>query len=224
MSLLGISKKGKWIIGGVCAFAVVATATTGLAAWVIGQNTGATGNGNIQIEKDITDTSVKLEINAVDAAKNPSDLVVNFGPTAGNHSVVNATDPSKSEEDLSFTINGTYTKTSASATISSVGAELKLSTEAAKLVTDGYINTPVKATEGKYVLADMTITPASEGSLTGTFTGTYSFGWGSKFGNVNPCKYFDGGKGKGYTEAKAALEALNTLTSPATFTVELTIK
>lgn len=35
MSLLGISKKGKWIVGGVALFAVIATASTGLAAWVI---------------------------------------------------------------------------------------------------------------------------------------------------------------------------------------------
>jgi len=230
MGLLGISKKGKWIIGGVCAFAVVATATTGLAAWVIGQNTGTTGNGNINIEKNITDTSVSLKVTSSE-----DDLTVKFGPKAipeggEAYKVVNPSVLTVSEEKLDFTISGTYEKKSASASITAVAAELKLSTEAAKLVTDGYIVTPVIAnSDGKYILADMTATPdAGENVLTGTFTGTYSFSWGSKFGGMNPCEYFDGTTEgdvkKDYDAAKTALTALSALTSSYTFTVELTIK
>ena len=36
MSLLGINKRGKLVVGGIVAFALIATASTGLAAWVIG--------------------------------------------------------------------------------------------------------------------------------------------------------------------------------------------
>ena len=51
MSLLSVNKKGKWVVGGVIAFALIATASTGLAAWIVGTQTGANTNGNISLSK-----------------------------------------------------------------------------------------------------------------------------------------------------------------------------
>lgn len=237
MGLLGISKKGKWIIGGVCAFAVVATATTGLAAWVIGQNTVATEGGNITVVKDVTDESISLAITS-----EGKDLEVEFGPKAGDYTVVNASDRARSEEKLVFTVKGTYTKGAASSTISYVTAELELSKEAVALVKEGYIVAPGELkgtlTDGQpatYTLPDIPVTAdAGENALTGTFNSdsvvdeedakSYAFKWGTKFGGMNPCEYYDGTTDKDYAAAKTALTALNSLTSPTTFKVTLAVK
>lgn len=215
MSLLGISKKGKWIIGGVCAFAVVATATTGLAAWVIGQNSNLpVEGGNITVEQGLNNTTITLE-----STSTAADLTVNFAPKAGTYPVVNAsTEKGVKLEKLDFTIKGKYTKADESGQIAKVGAVLELSDAAVSLVTGGYIVAPgklVSGTTNQYTLAPMTVTPDSETSLTGTFTSVgsenksvYAFSWGVKFGNKNPCDYYDNLGGRDYSAAKTALETL----------------
>lgn len=222
MSLLGISKKGKWIIGGVCAFAVVATATTGLAAWVIGQNTGDNTNGQMNVAT-VNDKSVTLTID--ETAGTGSDLVVMFGPNgvAPETGTAVVTASGESEEDLSFTIKGSYTLAENAPAELTVGiaAKLTLLEKAQKLITDKYIVAPgsaVTGTAGEYTLADLIVDTSAK-----TFTGTYSFSWGIAFGGKNPCEFFDGTSGKGYTEASAALTALRAVDAEQ-FTVTLSVK
>lgn len=198
MSLLIASKKGKWIIGGVCVFALVATASTGLASWVIGQQTSANAEGNITVST-IDDQSCRVTLNE------ELDLTVIFGPDSQGNKVVNASS-STPEEDLSFTIAGTLDYKTG--TYNKVKVEL-VSSKLNKAVTDGYVVVPTELT-----LKEST-TNTWEGEITvngdKTFSKAYSFKWGTAFGGINPCKYYDGTKDKTYTEAKTALEALKAL-------------
>lgn len=192
--MLGLTRKSKWVLGGICAFAVIATTTTGLASWVIGSSTGATENGKITVAGiDNLDCTVTMDKSA--------DLTVNFGPNSQGNEVVNAS-TATSEEDLSFTIKGTLD--TASSLYTTVKVLLK-SDNITSFITDGYIAVPdgFTAVTGGW---ETSIDVADK-----KFEQTYSFKWGSKFGNKNPCKYYDNTTGKTKTEAKTALEALNAL-------------
>lgn len=209
MGLLGISKKGKWIIGGVCAFAIVATATTGLAAWVIGQQTGAEANGNVSVAT-IDNRSVSM---ALTTSAEGYDVAVNFGPKAGNYTIINPSNSSVTEEDLSVTIKGTVTVADYTKKVQ-IEATTEYSGDATHAGLIGtYVTLPaVKTTEA--------ITFA-KGNLTKEFTINLEFGWGTAFGGKNPCEYFDGAKGKGQAEALTCLEELEKLNN-STFKVTLT--
>lgn len=196
MSLLIASMKGKWIIGGVCVFALVATASTGLASWVIGQQVSDNTEGNITVS-DISDQSCTVTLN------DGLDLSVKFGPNSKNNPIVNAS--GDSEEDLSFTIAGTLTHTSG--TYSKVKVEL-VSSKLYSAVSDNYVVVP----EG------LTLKSGSQNTWEGTidvtskaFSKTYSFTWGTAFESKNPCEYYDGTSGKTYSDAQTALSALAAL-------------
>ena len=74
MSLLGINKRGKLVVGGIVAFALIATASTGLAAWVIGSvNNGQTGEGNINVTTEVKDITINI-------STDNEDLDVKFAP------------------------------------------------------------------------------------------------------------------------------------------------
>lgn len=205
MSLLIASKKGKWIIGGVCVFALVATASTGLASWVIGQQTPDNVNGNITVST-IDDQSCSVTLNK------DADLTVNFGPDSTGNKVVNASS-STSEQDLDFTIAGTLTYSTG--TYSNVKVEL-VSDKLNSAVASNYVVVP----QGLTLKKDSTNT--WEGTISVTeksFSNTYTFKWGTAFGGVNPCKYYDNTSGKDYAAAKDALTKLQALSGSFSVTV-----
>ena len=197
MSLLIASKKGKWIIGGVCVFALVATASTGLASWVIGQQNSANTEGNINVST-IDDQSCTVTLNG------GLDLTVNFGPDSQGNKVVNASSATP-EEDLSFTIagkldheKGTYSKVKV----------VLVSSNLYSAVTDNYVVVP----EGLTLKSGTQNTWEGEIDVTSkAFSKTYSFTWGTAFDGINPCKYYTGETGKTYSDAKTALTALEAL-------------
>lgn len=196
--MLGLTRKSKWVLGGICAFAVIATTTTGLASWVIGSSSSADGSGNITVAGiDNLDCSVTI-------TSTSADLIVNFGPDSKGNEVVNASTDT-SEEDLSFTIKGTLVTDSNSYTTVKV---LLKSDGIASFITDGYIAVPdgFTAVTGENGGWETSINVTNK-----SFEKTYSFKWGSKFNNLNPCKYYDNTTGKTKTEAKTALEELNKL-------------
>lgn len=236
MSLLGISKKGKWIIGGVCAFAVVATATTGLAAWVIGQNTDDNTNGQMNVAT-VNDKSVTLIID--ETAENSektsgSDLTVLFGPngvkpTTGTPVV---TASNGNEEDMRIMVRGSYEVVNKSTTVA-IGAKISLSQKAQDLITSNYIALPEgsgttatevtveSATRYEYSLADFAVDASKK-----TFSKEYLFKWGSAFEGKNPCEYFDGtteDKDKGYNKASQALTTLYA-SNASDFTITVFVK
>ena len=196
MSLLIASKKGKWIIGGVCVFALVATASTGLASWVIGQQQDGQGSGNITVV-GTTDQSCKAVIDVASC-----DLAVKFGPSSNGNVIKMSGDVS--EEDLTFKIAGHLEYTNG--TYSTVKIVFD-ATNVASLISGGYIALPKEFStdEGgnKY-----STTLSVNSDETHSFLGTYSFKWGSLTGGNNPCSYFNGESGKGYTEAKKYLSVL----------------
>lgn len=202
MSLLGISKKGKWIVGGVALFAVIATASTGLAAWVLGSAKTGTAEGNIVVS-DVND------VNCTVTMKTDADLSVNFGPclvdstTPADHVISPSGDTT--EEDLEFTIAGTLS----SANYPSV--EVFISEAGIKTyVDDGYIVMPTGFTydeTGKGWKATINVTTEGSGeTATYKFSETYKFTWGTKSGSKNPVNHFTN-----YDEAKTYLDGLNGL-------------
>lgn len=203
MSLLIASKKGKWIIGGVCVFALVATASTGLASWVIGQQTSANKDGNITVST-IVDQSCTATITS-----DAKDLTVIFGPLKGNYPVIN-TSEAQSEEDLTFTLKGNITYTSG--TYSKVKVTFDTSNITSFVGTYITLPTEFKLSEGIYSCEIECKTETTEGTTKKReFSQDFTFDWGSKFGGKNPCEYYTGESGKTYSEAKEALEGLMTL-------------
>lgn len=201
MRLLGNSKKGKWVVGGVCAFAILATASTGLAAWVIGQQGKADGTGNITV------SGVQDESCAV-ALDETADLSVNFGPDSVGNPVVNAS--GASEEDLAFTIKGTldykagtYNTVKVALAYGEIGSFVPAKIQVPSEFTAVDADDMSKGWEATIDVTDK------------AFEKEFHFRWGTDFQDgeefLNPCKYFDGTQGKGYNEAKAALEALGDL-------------
>lgn len=216
MSLLIASKKGKWIIGGVCVFALVATASTGLASWVIGQQNKADGTGNINVST-IVDQSCTATITS-----STEDLTVKFGPLKGDFPIIN-TSEAESEEDLTFTLKGNITYTSG--TYSKV--KVTFDTSNITSFVGEYITLPTQFKTSEGNIYSYEITCGDETTVDSTtkkreFSENFTFGWGSKFGGSNPCEYFDNTtKEKGYNAAKAALEGLKSL-SAKTFSITVT--
>lgn len=214
MSLLIASKKGKWIIGGVCVFALVATASTGLASWVIGQQNSANTEGNINVST-IDDQSCTVTLNG------GLDLTVNFGPLKGDFPIIN-TSEAESEEDLTFTLKGNITYTSG--TYSKV--KVTFDTSNITSFVGEYITLPTQFKTSEGNIYSYEITCGDETTVDSTtkkreFSEDFKFGWGSKFGGSNPCKYFDNNEGRDYNAAKAALEGLKSL-SAKTFSITVT--
>ena len=101
-----LTKKTKWVLGGLVGFALVATTATTLATWVIGSNSGsANTTGNVTVS-DKTEDSVALSLNAVAYESGATSVV--FGPKAGdNQGFVKSNGTAAEEEHLTFTISGT---------------------------------------------------------------------------------------------------------------------
>ena len=73
-----LTKKTKWVLGGLVGFALVATTATTLATWVIGENSGSDNKtGNVTVSNKTEDT-VALSLNPVAYEDGASSVV--FGP------------------------------------------------------------------------------------------------------------------------------------------------
>ena len=213
-----LTKKTKWVLGGLVGFALVATTATTLATWVIGSNSG-TGNttGNVTVS-DKTDDSVALTLNDVKYESGVTSVV--FGPKAGDNSgmVKTSREPTE-EEHLTFTISGTveYGYSFDGLTFQFVVENKKTEVEA--LVTKKYITLPT---------ASITMTKTEVGESGSTFEVEYSFGWGTAFGGENPSLYFDdethGTVEKTVAKAQSVYDELLTALNGATFKVTVTSK
>ena len=202
MSLLN-NKKGKWIVGGICAFALVATASTGLAAWVIGQNVPDYDTGNIGIQTEVLDSSVTVTLD--DAA----DKSVYFGPNAGGSLI---TPDDGAEEDLNFTVKGTVSYNSSLISVTGVRVAID-DVYSLPAFANGYIDLPAEFVKETVNVDESTTKDIYVTTIpcTTTFEKEFSFRWGTKSGGVNPCDYFtDYATGKAYLDELSALA--NTLT------------
>ena len=213
-----LTKKTKWVLGGLVGFALVATTATTLATWVIGSNSGTDNTtGNVTVS-DKTDDSVALTLNDVKYESGVTSVV--FGPKAGDNSgMVKSSGVAAHEEHLTFTISGTvtygYSFQGLTFTFEVVNNKVKVD----ELVTKNYITLPE---------ASVTQTKAEVGESGSTFEVVYSFGWGSAFGGENPSLYFDdetsGTVTKDVATAQSVYTELKNALDGATFKVTVTSK
>ena len=212
-----LTKKTKWVLGGLVGFALVATTATTLATWVIGENSGsANTTGNVTVS-DKTEDSVALSLNAVAYESGATSVV--FGPKAGdNKGFVKSKGTAAEEEHLKFTISGTVTYGFSFQGLTFTFEVLTKKKEVEALVTKNYITLPEASKE----IAKAEVASGS------TFSVSYSFGWGSAFGGENPSLYFDdethGTVEKTVAKAKSVYEELKTALNGATFKVTVTSK
>ena len=212
-----LTKKTKWVLGGLVGFALVATTATTLATWVIGSNSGsANTTGNVTVS-DKTDDSVTLTLNAVKYESGVNSVV--FGPKAGDNSGIVKSDGEPTEEEhLTFTISGTVEYGYSFQGLTFTFEVVNKKTEVNALVAQKYITLPEASKE----IAEKDVASGS------TFSVTYSFGWGSAFGGENPSLYFDdetsGTVTKDVATAQSVYDELLTALDGATFKVTVTSK
>ncbi|MGM9809129.1 MAG: hypothetical protein ACI31I_05345 [Bacilli bacterium] len=213
-----LTKKTKWVLGGLVGFALVATTATTLATWVIGENSGSDNKtGNVTVS-DKTEDSVALSLNDVAYESGATSVV--FGPKAGDdEGFVKSSGATAEEEHLTFTISGTvtygYSFQGLTFTFEVVNNKAKVD----ELVTKNYITLPTASIEK---------TKAEVGVSGSTFSVAYSFGWGSAFGGENPSLYFDdstsGTVTKDVATAQSVYTELKNALDGATFKVTVTSK
>ena len=227
MSLLGINKKGKLVVGGLVAFALIATASTGLAAWVVGTQTGTDTDGNITVDTEVIDNQVSIELDTAS-----SKLDVYFGPTEEGGTVVKPGEGTERFEKLDLKIAGTVNHNLENLDLDSMNVKMFVTSTLENYV-ETYFTFPsggtyvsyadatgedkVEGTLGyyEYTISEFTRNPKEDKTGTG-FTLEFKFGWGSKFNFMNPCAY--------YTEASQANEALEALETMAEFSNNVNFK
>ena len=240
------SYKRKIIMFGIMLFVSIALISTGFATWVLSTQAKKDGSGNVTVGS-VTDASFEITFDSIsDQYGNiikEEELNFSFEPTKGDETGRvrwNGTDC----ENLVLIFEG---KVSNYDYLGTFNVEMTVSNDIRKLVTGEadeaaeYITLPSCATSGgKYIYASPTTTgvsvetgdgiefiPQEDG--TAKFKYTIAFGWGKKFGNVNPSEYYDSDAGSGVTDAdvKATLEAFYALmdtTKDHNFTITFTAK
>ena len=213
-----LTKKTKWVLGGLVGFALVATTATTLATWVIGENSGsANTTGNVTVS-DKTDDSVALTLNAVAYESGATSVV--FGPKAGDNSgMVKSSGVAAHEEHLTFTISGTVTYGYSFKGLTFTFEVVNNKTKVEELVTKNYITLQTASKE---------MSKAEVGNSGAEFEVVYSFGWGSAFNGKNPSLYFDdttpGPVAQTVEKATEVYNELKAALDGATFKVTVTSK
>lgn len=205
-----LTKKTKWVLGGLVGFALVATTATTLATWVIGQNNASENQtGNITVT-DASNENVALTLN-------PISQTIVFGPKEGDDTGFVKSDGNGNEQ-LSFTISGkvTYGESSGFTGLKFAFTVVNKATEVQALVNSHYIVLPTIADIGVSAIGG-----------DGSFNVDASFAWGSAFGGENPSEYFDdltpGEIDKSVEKAQEVLTKLETIEG-ATFKVTVSSK
>ena len=215
-----LTKKTKWVLGGLVGFALVATTATTLATWVIGSNSGSDNKtGNVTVSNK-TDDSVTLTLNDVKYESGVTSVV--FGPKAGdNAGMVKSSGVAADEEHLTFTISGTVTYGFSFQGLTFTFEVLTKKKEVEALVTKNYITLPTASIEKSKAQLGNSDSEAA-------FNIEYSFGWGSAFGGENPSLYFDdetsGTVTKDVATAQSVYDELKNALNGATFKVTVTSK
>jgi hypothetical protein len=209
MRLTRNSYKRKIITLGISAFISLSLVATGFASWVLSATAQKESEGNVSVG---TTKEAKIEISDVSFTDGIADFA--FEPREDDESGRVQNDK-QSFENLSITASCTV-KNIASVELISVKFEMPAGVQAA--IEQGYITAPAIATapieitdcavysSGEY----WTYTPNIEDN-SATITLTVSFGWGAKFGNMNPGIYYDNnevGKTVEYDEVKKELDTL----------------
>ncbi len=196
------SGQRKALVVGLAAFASVCLIATGFAAWVISAKAEEKKTGNVNIGT-VSSADVKITVDQED--KNNKDTLsaeygFSFNPKATDETGRVRYDGQNAEQ-LEVTLSGTVgpqrfvTSFTIKLDLTSDGktADEKLNSQFTQAETDGYITLPdcfkkpveLFGTES-YEKAD-----SSDDNAVAKFNYAISFGWGEKFGNENPGKYYD---------------------------------
>ena len=203
LTVISYTRKAATI--GATIFSSSAAVATGFAAWVIASTASQDVAGNVSIGV-VSDKSITIEVD-------DGNRLLSFNPAAEDVLGRVRWDGTNSES-LTFTVAGRYSPASY---VSKFTAQLRLAKDdgtGQPLYTAGELQIDEEAearfeaaaSAGKNYIVLPTVTIGSttynwtdeivlaptqgEGDVK-EFTVTYTFGWGSAFGNVNPSVYFD---------------------------------
>lgn len=216
------SYKRKIIMFGIMLFVSIALISTGFAAWVLSTQAKKDGKGNVTVAS-VTDASFVITFDKITdqygtVITNADELKFSFEPVKDDNSGRVRWDGTNCE-NLVLTFEGTVTNYKYLGTFN---VKMGISDDIQKLVNEGYITLPSCATtDGKYIYSTVDSTSVESGGVisfteqedgTAKFTYKIAFGWGEKFGGVNPSLYYDNaGLDKADTEVKETLEAFYAL-------------
>lgn len=192
------SYQRKAMVVGATAFAGIALVATGFAAWVISSSASQILDGKVNIGK-VDDKSITLNASVSSEKKNFS-----FEPLENDVSGRVRWDK-KNSENLKITVSGDFSPASYVNRFSvmlRIGSESEITAAGSSKTkwetnfenaanTKKFITLPtdVWCTEKTFVIDDL---PNKESATdTKEFTLDIAFGWGDKFGKVNPSTYYD---------------------------------
>lgn len=198
------SSKRKWVVGGVAFFGAVALLTTGFASWVVGASRDFAGD--ITVTMDDVESAEYF----VDAVLNDATIRLDEDNTYDgiqNKKVITDDDTHDGDLTITFTSLSVSIRTDVLANYDYLAFSMMTGADGdvAMPTTSTSTFTGNDAREGDgpwtYVDAPANILKASwgegvakDGYTTYTFTGeglTYKFSWGSFFGNVSPCHFYN---------------------------------
>lgn len=195
------SYKRKIIMFGIMLFVSIALISTGFAAWVLSTQAKKDGNGNVTVGS-VTDASFEITFDKITdqygtVITNADELKFSFEPVKDDNSGRVRWD-GENCENLVLTFEGTVTNYQYLGTFN---VKMTISADIQELVNEGYITLPsCVTTDGKYIYStvDSTSVELGDGGSftaqengTAKFTYKIAFGWGTKFGGVNPSLYYD---------------------------------
>lgn len=209
MKLTRKSYKRKIIALGVTVFISFSLIATGFAAWVLSATAAKESQGNISVG---TTKESAIEISDIAFKDNISDFA--FEPDKDDTSGRVQNDGEKFE-NLSVTLYCTISNVS---NVELITVNFELPAGVQKAVDEKYIVAPEIVTTPIEITTTDADTSAPDNSWSykrqegnaALLTVTLEFGWGEKFGNMNPSLYYDdeesGGKAIAYDDVKVALD------------------
>lgn len=196
----------KLIVFGLAIFLAFGMISTGFAAWLISSAAKEEADAPVEVDK-IVDESFELTIDdwnsenktwsgaliSFDAKKDDADGRVQFQANATEGAV-------DAGEQLELLLSGTVTNVAAlgqkpgsTSNANEIKIEIALPDSLKAAIDAGYLTVQYTVgTGGSYVaLSDGDPIWVAPNAVDGTFSITLKFGWGTEFGGMNPCEYYD---------------------------------
>ena len=220
----------KIVTVGLAAFLGLGLVSTGFAAWVMSMGAEKKEEGNVNVST-VTDVSIELDVTLRDDTQKDNDTTFVFDAKKDDRSGRVKWGQDKDQttqtpgENLSITFDVTVSPVSSLDTLT---IKIELPAGVQKAVDEGYLVAPTCASDSGVILYEYDANNAGgnhqKAAATGwnynqnndsaTFYYTITFGWGEKFGGMNPCEYYDetvAGKAVSDAQVKAEMEAFETM-------------
>lgn len=183
--------KRKWVVGGLAVFASVALLTTGFAIWEVGNST-TSGSGDIGVKVDTAkNSSVSFKMTMSDSnivLAEAAEVTGGFVNASGAEVVANplqvaATFTIEWGTDYTFEYTKIQFAFDEAATTAVTVSESKITDRTGSSWT--YLAVPE-------AIAIDSSKATGDSVKTLTVTTTFDFKWGTFFGSVSPCNYYNG--------------------------------